>query len=101
MIYYTNNGILSNFSANGLRRYVYLKSSVKGIIAVVAFLAVFAIVTLIVTTTLNNATKTSFSEIQDALMSGNVKTISINNDKVSVKYVDGYAKTKKNKSYDE
>ena len=78
-----------------------MKSSVKGIIAVVAFLAVFAIVTLIVTTTLNNATKTSFSEIQDALMSGNVKTISINNDKVSVKYVDGYAKTKKNKTYDE
>ncbi|MCI8412932.1 MAG: ATP-dependent zinc metalloprotease FtsH [Clostridia bacterium] len=34
-------------------------------------------------------------------MSGNVKTISINNDKVSVKYVDGYAKTKKNKTYDE
>lgn len=78
-----------------------MKSSTKGIIAVVSFLVVFAIVALIVTTLLGNANKTNFSDIETAIMAGNVKNISIDNDKVSVKYVDGYSKNSKNKTYDE
>jgi cell division protease FtsH len=77
-----------------------LKSSTKGIIAVVSFLAVFAIVALIVTTTLSNATKTNFSTIRNEMLAGNVQKISINNDKVSVKYREGAEGYKKNKSYD-
>ena len=74
-----------------------MKSSTKGIIAVVSFLVVFAIVALIVTTLLGNANKTNFSDIETAIMAGNVKNISIDNDKVSVKYVDGYSKNKHGK----
>ncbi len=77
-----------------------MKSSTKGIIAVVSFLAVFAIVALIVTTTLSNATKTNFSTIRNEMLAGNVQKISINNDKVSVKYREGAEGYKKNKSYD-
>lgn len=78
-----------------------MKSSTKGLIAVIAFLVVFAVVTLIVTTTLNNASKTDYSAIEEAILDGNVEKININNDKISVKYVEGYAKNSKNKSYDE
>ncbi len=73
-----------------------MKSSTKGIIAVISCLVIFAIVALIVTTTLSNATKTTFTEIEQELMDGNVKTLSINNDKVSVKY----ANSTSSKQYD-
>ena len=77
-----------------------MKSSTKGIIAVIAFLVVFAIGALIVTTQLNKAQKTNFTVVSNAFMEGDVEKISINNDKVSIKLrksADGY---KKNKSYE-
>ena len=77
-----------------------MKSSTKGIIAVISFLVVFAIGALIVTTTLNNASKTNFTAVQNHIMAGEVKKISINNDKVSIKLKEGAEGYKKNKSYD-
>nr|MDE7394703.1 ATP-dependent metallopeptidase FtsH/Yme1/Tma family protein [Clostridiales bacterium] len=75
-----------------------MKSSTKGIIAVVAFLVVFAVVALIITSTLNNAKEVSYSKIESEIMAGHVAKVNIDNDKVSVKYVDG--QTDKNKKYD-
>ncbi len=77
-----------------------MKSSTKGIIAVISFLVVFAIIALIVTTTLNNATRTDFSSVEAAVMNGDVEKLNINNDKVSVKYVKGHNKRTR-KDYDE
>ncbi len=74
-----------------------MKSSTKGIIAVISVLVVFAIVALIVTTTLNSAAEVAFTKIREELHEGNVTAISINNDKVNVKYKDG----NKKKTYDE
>ena len=66
-----------------------MKSSTKGIIAVISVLVVFAIVALIVTTTLSSAAEVAFTKIREELHEGNVTAISINNDKVNVKYKDG------------
>ena len=74
-----------------------MKSSTKGIIAVISVLVVFAIVALIVTTTLSSAAEVAFTKIREELHEGNVTAISINNDKVNVKYKDG----NKKKTYDE
>ena len=49
-----------------------MKSSTKGIITVISVLAVFAIVTTIVMTVMSNASKTTFTEISDALMKGKI-----------------------------
>lgn len=78
------------------RRYLYLKSSTKGIITVISVLAVFAIVTTIVMTVMSNASKTTFTEISDALMKGKIAEMSINNDKVTVEYKEDTAERKKN-----
>ena len=77
-------------------RYLYLKSSTKGIITVISVLAVFAIVTTIVMTVMSNASKTTFTEISDALMKGKIAEMSINNDKVTVEYKEDTAERKKN-----
>ena len=77
-----------------------MKSSTKGIIAVIAFLVVFAIGALIVTTQLNKAQKTNFTAVSNAFMDGDVEKISINNDKVSIKLRKGADGYKKNKSYE-
>ena len=79
----------------------YLKSSTKGIIAVVAFLVVFAIGALITVSVVRNATEVSFSAIQKHLENGEITKINIVNDKVSVKYRDGVIKKTNAKKYDE
>ena len=73
-----------------------MKSSTKGIITVISVLAVFAIVTTIVMTVMSNASKTTFTEISDALMKGKIAEMSINNDKVTVEYKEDTAERKKN-----
>ena len=52
-----------------------MKSSTKGIIAVISVLVVFAIVALIVTTTLSSAAEVAFTKIREELHEGNVTAI--------------------------
>lgn len=72
-----------------------MKSSTKGLIAVISFLVVFAIVGLIVFSVTNQSKRIDYSEFQQELMAGNVQAIDITNDKASIKY-----KNNSKKSYD-
>ena len=47
-------------------------------------------------TVMSNASKTTFTEISDALMKGKIAEMSINNDKVTVEYKEDTAERKKN-----
>lgn len=63
-----------------------MKSSVKGLIAVISILVVFGIVALIVVMVSNNATRIDYSQFQQDLIAGKIEKIDITNDKASLKY---------------
>lgn len=72
-----------------------MKSSTKGLIAVISALVVFAIIALIVFSVTNQSKEIKFSEFETKLMEGKVAKINIANDKVSIKYVTGEGDSKK------
>lgn len=75
-----------------------MKSSTKGLIAVISFLLVFTIAALLIFGLTNRTPEISFDKFEVQLNSGNIQKIDITNDKVSIKYVEGI--TKKGNGYD-
>ena len=72
-----------------------MKSSTKGLITLIAFLAVFAIIGAIIFISSSGPNEISQDEFVKRLEQGQIAEVNVKNDKINIKYTESYTKVKR------